>query len=211
MRPRTGIATAIAVLLLATSAAAQDPPPRIGPVVIDLRGILPKFPDSLPLAQSRGIDQSALPGRGIGVEAGAHVFPVKVGIVTIGIGGRLTLARSQGGGGQALNPSVAGHLTELASELSLNFGTGDGWSYLSGGLGSSRWSIVPDGSQPQLADDSWVRTFNYGGGARWFAKPHLAFHLDVRVHAVDPGPAQLQLPGSPRMTLLIIGAGLSIK
>jgi len=40
----------------------------------------------------------------------------------------------------------------------------------------------------------WVRTFNYGGGARWFAKPHLAFHVDVRLHAIDPGPAQVCCP-----------------
>ncbi len=30
-------------------------------------------------------------------------------------------------------------------------------------------------------------TVNYGGGARWFIKHHLAFSLDVRVYEIQPG------------------------
>jgi hypothetical protein len=191
-------------------ARAQDPPPPIGPVVVDLRGILPKFPNSLALAQSRSLEPSELPGRGIGIEGGLHVYPLKRGATTIGLGGQLTLARSL----STPQPPLAGattRFTAFASQLSLNFGTGDGWSYISGGIGATRWSIVPDGREPQVADQAWVRTFDYGGGARWFAKPRVAFHIDVRLHAIDPGPVQLVLPGSPRVNLLIIGAGISLK
>lgn len=210
MPSRIAIILIMLSLLSATRAAAQVTPPPIGPVVVDLRGILPKFPDNTALAASRGIDPSTLPGRGFGIEAGAHVFPARIGIVTLGLGGQITLARAHAAG-VAPSPAVTTHLTELAGQLSLNFGSGDGWSYISGGLGGSRWSMVPESGISQTADESWVRTFNYGGGARWFAKPHLAFHLDVRVHAIDPGPAQALLPGSPRLNLLIAGAGISIK
>ena len=66
---------------------------------------------------------------------------------------------------------------------------------------------MPDGQQPLPADEERLTTINYGGGARWFAKPHLAFTFDVRFHGHHPGTPQGGLPGSPRMTMLIIGAG----
>ena len=210
MRLRTILWGSVMIVLgSGLHARAQDPPPPIGPVVVDLRGILPKFTEDVALAQSRGLAPSELPGRGIGIEAGAHVYPLGFGVTTVGLGGQITLVRS-GSAAKAPSPAVTARFTALASQLSLNFGTGDGWSYISGGIGASRWSIVPEGGEPRLADEAWVRTFDYGGGARWFRKPHVAFHIDVRVHAIDPGPSQVQLPGSPRTNLLIIGAGVSI-
>jgi hypothetical protein len=70
---------------------------------------------------------------------------------------------------------------------------------------------VPDGAQPLNADRERHETINYGGGARWFVKPHLAFSVDVRFYAVYPGTAEDGRPGSPRTTLLMIGAGISVK
>jgi hypothetical protein len=99
----------------------------------------------------------------------------------------------------------------LSSQLSFNFGNGDGWSYISGGIGQSIWQIIPDGANAAAPDEERIRTFNYGGGARWFAKPHLAFTFDVRVHAIDPGKPSAIGPGSPRTPLLVMGAGVSIK
>jgi len=58
---------------------------------------------------------------------------------------------------------------------------------------------------------------NYGVGARWFAKPHLAFSFDVRFYQMDPGSPYTDpvtgasYPAAPRTTLLIIGAGISVK
>jgi hypothetical protein len=101
--------------------------------------------------------------------------------------------------------------TSISPQLSLNFGDGDGWSYLTGGLGRSTRSIVPSGADPLPADEEALRTFNYGGGARWFARPRLAFAVDVRFYATDPGTPQGALPGSPRSTFLVIGAGVSLR
>ena len=64
-----------------------------------------------------------------------------------------------------------------------------------------------------------LKTINYGGGARWFIKPHVAFSFDVRFYAINPGTAGTALiqgvltpfDGTPRTALLIIGAGLSLK
>ena len=99
----------------------------------------------------------------------------------------------------------------LGSQLSFNFGSGTGWSYISGGIGTSTWSLQPTGTAETPQDTERLKTINYGGGARWFAQPHLAFSFDVRFYAVNPGSPSLGLPGSPRATLLIIGAGVSVK
>ena len=99
----------------------------------------------------------------------------------------------------------------ISPQLSLNFGTGKGWSYLSGGLGVSQWSIVPDGQDPLPADVEKLKTLDYGGGARWFAKKHVAFSFDVRFYVISPTLPTSGLPGSPRTTLVVLGAGLSLK
>jgi hypothetical protein len=42
-------------------------------------------------------------------------------------------------------------------------------------------------------------------------KSHLAFSFDVRFYAINPGAASNEFPGTPRTTLLVIGAGMSLK
>lgn len=201
--------------LVAAPVAAQDPPPRIGPFVVDLRGSLPRFPDAPLLAASRGLDVRELPGGGLGVDAGAHVYLLKWKALTLGIGGELVLGRSHSSPaaaeGQPPLRRVTERFTSIAPQMSFNFGNGDGWSYLSGGIGRATWSVVPDGARAQPADEEGLSTFNYGGGARWFIKRHLAFTFDVRFHVLHAGTPQAALPGSPRTKLLIISAGISLK
>jgi hypothetical protein len=200
--------------LLPPSASAQDPPPRIGPFVVDVRGVLPWLPQEQALAESRGIDVRELPGRGLGLDAGAHVYLLRWKTITFGLGGQMLLAHAQSSPqsppGEQLQ-SVTERLLSVAAELSLNFGSGDGWSYISGGIGQTTWSIVPDGSDEGPADQEGLYTVNYGAGARWFARPHLAFTVDVRWWGIDPGTPTLGRPGSPRTTLLVIGAGVALK
>jgi hypothetical protein len=207
-----------ALMMLALGSApasAQEPPPPIGPFVVDLRATLPRFDRTALLAESRNLIPEELPGRGLGLDGGAHVYLIRWRAITFGLGGQVTLARAHAAsvsadGTAALRP-VTSRLVSLAPQLSLNFGTGDGWSYLSGGIGQSTWSVVADGEPSTPADRERLRTINYGGGARWFARPHLAFTFDVRFHAIDPGTPHGGRPGSPRTTLLLMGAGMSIK
>ena len=202
-------------MLCCAGVEAQDRPPTIGPVVLDLRGTFPNFPGDTQLAASRGLSTAELPGRGLGVEIGAHVYLFSWRAVTVGIGGQLTLARahwSEPAVPEGTSPrGVTEHFVSVAPQLSLNFGSGDGWSYLSGGIGRSVWSIVPDGADRILSDEERLPTINYGGGARWLTTRHVAFTFDVRFHAIDPGGAHAGHPGSPRTTLLIMGAGVSLK
>jgi hypothetical protein len=59
-------------------------------------------------------------------------------------------------------------------------------------------------------DDERIKTINYGGGARWFIKPHVAFSFDVRFYAINPSSSGA-FAASPRTTLVVIGAGVSVK
>ena len=201
---------------------AQDPPPRIGPIVVDLQGILPRFGDKSDLALSRGLLQAELPGMGLGARAGLHLYlPTLLGL-TVVIGGEALIGRSHaeptvllagpptGATSASLRP-VTETFKSISPQLSLNFGNGNGWSYLTFGIGRSVWSIVPSGGEPQPADEDPIQTINYGGGARWFIKPRLAFSLDVRFYDIASVEPELGFPGSPRTVLLVIGAGLSIK
>jgi hypothetical protein len=202
----------IVVVAVPASAGAQDPPPPIGPLVIDGRGTVPLFPQEQQLADSRGLSIGELPGAGLGVDAGAHVYVFKWKAVTFGLGAQLTLGRSHASPDEStgLRP-VTTRFISFTPQLSLNFGTGNGWSFLSGGIGSARLSIVPDGGVETPADLTSLRTVNYGGGARWFIKRRLAFTLDVRFHQLDPGTPEAGLPGSPRMTFMVFGAGIAVK
>jgi hypothetical protein len=149
------------------------------------------------------------------MDVGAHVYLLKWKAITFGLGGQATLARASSSpttpSGRAPLRPVTERFTSLAPQLSFNFGTGDGWSYISGGIGRASWSIVPDGAEQGEADRERLKTINYGGGARWFIKQHLAFTFDVRFYAVDPGTPVLGRTGSPRTTMLFMGAGVSVR
>jgi hypothetical protein len=213
------VRSVIASLLLigvSAVASAQEPPPKIGPFVFDLQATVPRFPSDQALAESRLLYLQELPGVGLGLHAGAHVYVLTWKALTIGLGADLTVARARHGAAQptpdATYRAVTERFTHIAPEISFNFGSGNGWSYLSGGIGPGRWSLIPDGSAPALdANSERIQTINYGGGARWFIKRHVAFSLDVRFYAVNPTTPAQGLPGGPRTTLLFMGAGISVK
>jgi len=209
------VLTALLALGAVRPALAQEPPPRIPWFTVDLHGTIPRFPtNDEQLAGSRGLSSLAeLPGTGLGVQLGLHVYPLRWRAITFGIGGEVTANRSRQvppEGSEGLRASEEKFLS-AGSQLSFNFGTGAGWSYISGGIGLSQWSLVPEGQEPFPSDSERLKTVNYGGGARWFARPHLAFSFDVRFYAINPGTPAFGFPGSPRTTLLVIGAGVSLK
>jgi hypothetical protein len=217
MRPRLLAVLLCGVWCLGRPGAvlAQQREPRIGPFVVDLHVVLPKFPSDPQLADSRGLNQAELPGLGLGLSGGVHVYLLRWRAITFGIGAEAMTGRSHYTPAAAQEQqglqAVTERLTSYAPQLSFNFGTGRGWSYISGGIGQSIWSIVPDGQPERTVDKDRLRTVDYGGGARWFAKKHLAFSFDVRFYQIDPGFAELGFPGSPRTTLLVMGAGVSVK
>ncbi len=200
------------------SATAQETQPEdlpIGRYVADVRFNFPKFKQDPNAASGIGVAAENLPTRGFGLVVGAHWYPLRLGIVTVGIGGELSRASR----GKTMNTgtetapvevAVKTRFAAVSPQVSFNFGARDGWSYISGGIGWSTYTSerVDD---PLPDPESGTKTINYGGGARWFAKKHLAFGFDVRFYAVNPQLATATRPAFPRMTVMALCGGISIR
>ena len=214
-RFRTALTPCWVVLLLviaATPASAQDPGP-IGPFVVDIRGSFVSVGQDAVLAANRGLGPAQLPGSGLGLDVGGHIYLFRWQSITFGVGASALFMRTSRTPGQddpdPDGPPVHTRFRALSPQLSFNFGDGDGWSYLSGGLGTTRMSVFVE--QETEPAQRRARTLNYGGGARWFARPGLAFSFDVRLFAISPLEQTDTEPGSPRMTRVAVSVGVSIK
>ena len=190
------------------SVTAQGVTPRPpGPFVIDIRGA------SLGLPQDAGFypvlpETTQVPARGFGADIGAHVYFAQVGPGRLGAG--VSLFQVRGTAGEQV--SITTRL--LAPQVSINFGTSQGWSYLSGGVGAGWLRGRFDGGVPAIEDQresGALMTFNVGGGARWFFTPHLAIGFDLRLHRLGAGAAGTDAPGTPAQFLGSASAGFSIK
>ena len=213
----------IALLLTATSAAAQqrEPLPRFA---IDLHAAtvgLPQAEGWVPVVSA----DTPLPGRNWGVGAGATVYPFRAGIFTFGVGISITTAKGKGesltitsGSGATattrVTPVVRTGVTNLAPQLSLNFGHKFGWSYVSAGLGRTKVTSRADavGTTPEIVvPDAWNQAINFGGGAKWFMKPRLGAGFDVRFVKLGSRGATSTLPSAKRTQMWTISAGISIQ
>jgi hypothetical protein len=207
-------------------AQKKEPP---GPFVIDVRGDFVSFAPTDPIGHPFALTKTQMPARGIGIEAGAHVYPLRFKRITIGVGGNyLTSRGNKVPDPVALptDPTVRERFSTIGTQLSLNFGTSQGWSYIGGGIGSSRRAIqvfpveqtkdasgktvITQSTAPFTAEGARSKTINYGGGARWFASAHIAFGFDLRWYAINPAVATTTMPGIPRQTLFVANAGISI-
>jgi hypothetical protein len=199
--------------MTAANATAQQPAP-IGRFVIDARGSLARFKADGSVATALNVTTDNLPTRGLGIDAGVHWYPLRKGKVTFGLGGELLVARDSRMADTTdpavTSPRVTTRFSSVSPQVSLNFGTGDGWSYLSGGLGLA--SLTSERADAPFTDDaSRVQATNYGGGARWFTGPHLAFTFDVRFYAVNAQEATTSRPAYPKTRFMVISAGISLR
>lgn len=196
----------------AVYAQAPEPLPRF---VADARGTLARLKGDATVGRSLGVPAEDLPTRGLGLTAGVHWYPARVKRITVGLGGDLLWARDTRTGDPAGTPPVAApavttRLSAISPALSLNFGSGRGWSYISGGLG---WATLTSerADQPLADAPGRARTTHYGGGARWFDRPHLAYTFDVRFYTIAEQPAAGSRPGYPRGRFMVLSAGVAFK
>jgi outer membrane protein with beta-barrel domain len=216
------VLTLLAVLLtmfaLPSAAFAQDRQPEdlpIGHYVADVRLYFPKFKQDPAVSGAIGVATENLPTRGFGFGFGAHWYPLRFGFMTLGVGGEISKSgrdKTMNTGTEAapVNVTVNTRFSAVSPQVSFNFGARDGWSYISGGLG---WSTLTteDVAHPIPDPDSATKTINYGGGARWFFKKHLAVNFDIRFHAVNPQLATATRPAYPRMTIMSWVGGISLR
>ncbi len=204
--------------MLATSLPARAQPPEepIGGYVFDVRGTLIPFARNVELADNRALPPLDTPGRGFGYDVGGHVYVFRLLGITFGLGGSYHASSAeQAPGARSADPDgpiLRKRFTALSSQLSFNFGHRNGWSYLSGGLGSSRLSLFPvDPLNPAEPNQRSSNTLNYGGGMRWFLNDRVALSIDIRLYAISPLPQVEEVPGSPRMTQAAFNVGASFR
>jgi hypothetical protein len=207
-----GLAAGVLVgTLTAADAAAQAAAP-LPPFVVDARGALPRLGQLDATAASLGVAATDLAGRGLGLTIGAHVYPIRRSGWAMGFGGELLLSRASrevaGAGGEPTGRTIARRLESLSGQISLNFGHRDGWSYLSGGIGPVAFDTWDDADTP---DGVRAMTLNYGGGARWFTRPRIAFEFDVRFYATRPADPTLIVAARSRQTVMVISVGVGIR
>jgi hypothetical protein len=218
-----GLCTMMSLVQARAAWAQKQEPP--GPFVIDVRGAIVGFTPTAATGAPFALTKTQMPNRGLGFELGAHVYPLRTHHVTVGVGATwLDANGSKVPDPVALpnDPTVKEKFRALSGQLSLNFGSSDGWSYISGGIGTARRAIqvfpvtqsgstvTPPTDTTVTAEGARSKTINYGGGARWFASSHIAFGFDLRWYAVSPAIATTTVPALPRQTLFVANVGISI-
>ncbi len=201
----------------AQDVAAERPIPRFA---ADVRGGLGRFKAGAGVAASVGIAQTNLPTRGWGLVGGAHVYPLRSKKITIGLGGELLTSRGSRTPPAVKDPAATveppklpaarTHFSAVSPQLSFNFGGRNGWSYISGGLGWATFYIDSE-DKPLSGSRPRTKSLNYGGGARWFTKTHIAFSVDLRFYALSPQEATETRPAMPRTRNLVFSAGLGFR
>ena len=207
----------IVIALVVPRAAAQEPEREpIGRFAVDARIALPRFPEDGSTAAALGVTTEHLPSHGLGLAAGLNFYPARLGKVALGIGGEW-LVFSRGSKtldpeteGAASGPTVTTKFSVLSPQISLNFGSRNGWSYLSGGIGWAAFTTELKAS-PVEDPDGRTRSINYGGGARWFAKEHLAFAFDLRFYKINTQDATAGRPAYGGRRMMVFSAGVSMK
>ena len=212
------------LVLLATPAAAQtrEPPPLFA---IDLHGASVGLPTAEGWIPVPVMGDTPLPGRGWGASGGATLHPFRLGIVTFGLGATISYGKgtgealtiTTGSGANAVTrvtPVMRTAALNVLPQVSFNFGHKLGWSYLSAGIGTTRITASMDASPttPQVVlPVSWNSALNFGGGAKWFMKPHIGASFDVRFVKLGSRAATETLPAGKRTQMVTFSVGISIQ
>ena len=216
---------ALATLLALASPALGQPIERLPWLAIDLHAASVGLPTAEGWIPVPVIGDTPLPGRGWGAAAAATVYPLKLGIMTFGVGAAMSAAKGTGaavtmttGSGATavttVTPVFRTRALNVIPQLSINFGHKLGWSYLSAGIGATRISASADATStlPQVSlPETWNQALNFGGGARWFMKPRLGAGFDVRFVKLGSRGATAVLPAARRTQMVTFSAGISIQ
>jgi len=189
---RRTLALLFMAMVAPSHAAAQSfTPGPPGPFVFDARGVVSGIPSSEAFVPPE-VTTATIPTRGFGGSLGGHVYAFRLGPGRFGVGVDLTYTRGT-------SVDVQTTFLTIDPQISFNFGTSDGWSYLSAGVGTARVKAAP----VELSES--VQSFNWGGGARWFLNPHFGIGFDIRIRMLSAGDVV------PKGTSVAGAVGLSLK
>jgi hypothetical protein len=194
--------------------AQQADESKIGRFALDVHGVTGGLGPTPEQAASIGYAETDLPGRGWGFDIGGQVYFTKVGKVTLGAGGNALFMSGSSDpkdtAGLSTGNKAHTSFRSVATQVTANFGRRRGWSYLSGGYGFSTFAVSKS-ADPAPAGLPKRTTINFGGGARWFQKEHVAFSFDVRFYMLAAQAATELVPADAKQTRIVIGAGVSFR
>jgi hypothetical protein len=212
-----------AICLLVSMPAAAQNPVRLPWFAVDLHAAtvgLPQAEGWVPALPPEAV----YPGRSFGLAGGAHVYPFRFKSITFGIGASISkatgTAETEVITGSALTQRIEvtqivhTGVTNLIPQISLNFGRKFGWSYVSAGIGRTKVTSRAEaiGTAPEIVvPEAWNSAINFGGGARWFMKPHLGAGFDIRFVKLGSRSPTATLPSAKRTQQWTISAGISIQ
>lgn len=207
------LCVALLTLLVSSRAQAQGlTPGPPGPHVIDVRGTTLGVPQKsifYPAIPATTV----IPARGFGLQAGAHVLPLAWGPRRIGFGAHVFLSRATAvtptstktstdpTTGKTITtpiegPDIAVSTRLVMPEMTINFGTSRGWSYVGFGAGPIR--VRSEAAGVGVLTTTKV-SGSVAGGARWFITDHLGVGFDLRLMTLST------------RTIFGASAGLSFK
>jgi hypothetical protein len=216
MAPRAaGLLLILGGVLTSAPAAAQGAPAPPGPYVLDVRGASSGLPQGAAFLPPLAAD-TPVPSRGNGFDVGGHVYFGRLGGARLGFGANLVNVRGNAVPSQTTSSTTGSttptgpsrmrvDLRMIAPQVSLNFGTADGWSYLSGGVGLTRVSARALDLVDAAREGSTLMAINAGAGARWFVTRRIAVGFDARLHRLAKADTM-----SASM-LFSISAGISLR
>ena len=205
----------LAGVLASAPAAAQGTPDPPGPYVLDVRGVSSGIPEGASFIPPLAAD-TPVPTRGVGFDVGVHVYAGRLGAARLGFGANLLSVRTEATPARATPsttsstpptgpPGMHADMRTIAPQLSFNFGTADGWSYLSTGVGYTEVTARAVDGADARRESGRLMTINAGGGARWFMTRRLAFGFDARLHRVAAADTM------PSAMLFSISVGVSLR
>ena len=198
------------------ASAQQADESKIGRFAVGVHGVTGSLGPTAEQAATLGYAVTDLPGRGWGFDVAGQVYFAKAGKVLFGAGGNMLLM-SGNSDPKDLEGFPTGNKAHtsfraIATQVTANFGRRKGWSYLSAGYGFSTFSISkPTDVEPAGEPLPRRSTINFGGGAKWFMKEHLAFSFDVRFYMMAAQAATELVPADAKQTRVVIGAGVSFR
>lgn len=202
---RVGLAAVLALVAAAPLAAQSLTPPPPGPFVIDVRGVTLSVPQ-IGIYYPPMPTGTHIPSRGFGLLAGAEILPFGFSAKRIGIGGEFFVTRATATTPRAAPPTSVTTTSDSTSssfvpsfpdvrmtmrgvspQLSVNFGTARGWSYLTVGAGPVRMKTETAGEGAGTVITTKIAP-NGGAGARWFVNEHLGVGFDLRLRQFGNRP-----------------------
>ncbi len=206
--PAWGLLVAV-VCIAPEQAMAQGREPLRG-VVVDLRLVSATLPSAVGWTPAALPADAVVPGRGFGVDGGAHVLvgPGRYRRLGLGVSPLVSQGRSTG---LTPAPTVTTRFLAAAPHVAMNFGHALGWSHVSLGVGTAKVTSEVAGGLAEPT--SWGTAIHYGFGGRWFLRDHVALSLDLRFWALTPRPASASgaRPSAPATTRVALGAGVAFR